>query len=108
MGRRQGRGGDGRLTVRSGTVAVRAAPGTARPPSPAARKPAPLFRRTKHETATAPVDRSAEPDTSISGQKKGRSTPSRKEAEALNKARAKVPRTRKEQNAARKLAQSES
>ena len=67
-----------------------------------------MFRRTKHETATAPVDRSAEPDTSIAGQKKGRPTPSRKEAEALNKARAKVPRTRKEQNAARKLAQSES
>jgi hypothetical protein len=63
-----------------------------------------LFRRTKHETIPEPV----ESDLSVAGQKKGRPTPSRKDAEALKKARAKVPRTRKEQNAARKLAQSES
>ena len=41
-------------------------------------------------------------------QKKGRPTPSRKEAEAANKARAKVPRTRKEMAAAQKLQRSES
>jgi DUF3043 family protein len=63
-----------------------------------------LFRRTKNETAPEPV----QTDASAASGKKGRPTPSRKEAEALNKARAKVPRTRKEQNAARRLAQSES
>lgn len=62
-----------------------------------------MFRRTKQEAAPEPV--ATDPGAS---QRKNRPTPSRKEAEALNKARAKVPRTRKEQNAARRLAQSES
>jgi len=60
-----------------------------------------LFRRTKSE----PAIESVEPTIS---QKKGRPTPTRKEAEAANKARAKVPRTRKEQAAARRLARAES
>ncbi|MBO0844905.1 MAG: DUF3043 domain-containing protein [Nocardioides sp.] len=63
-----------------------------------------MFRRTKPETAAEPVVADV-PDAS---QKKGRPTPSRKEAEALNKARNKVPRTRKEQAAARRLARSDS
>jgi hypothetical protein len=63
-----------------------------------------LFRRTKSDTAPAPV-----PDDEVtSAQKKGRPTPSRKEAEAANRARAKVPRTRKEMAAARKLERSTS
>jgi hypothetical protein len=49
-----------------------------------------LFRRTKHETAPSSVDQPVEPDPSVTGHKKGRPTPSRKEAEALNKARAKL------------------
>jgi Protein of unknown function (DUF3043) len=65
-----------------------------------------LFRRTKsepHASAETVADDSATP-----GQKKGRPTPSRRQAEAANKARAKVPRTRKEQNAARRLSRTES
>jgi DUF3043 family protein len=63
-----------------------------------------LFRRTKSEPAPANV----ETEASSAGTRKGRPTPSRKEAEALNKARNKVPRTRKEQAAARRLANTES
>ena len=63
-----------------------------------------MFRRTK--TETTPV--TDEPTPEASAQKKGRPTPSRKEAEAANKARAKVPRTRKEMAAAQKLQRSES
>jgi DUF3043 family protein len=63
-----------------------------------------LFRRTKSEPAPANV----ETEASSTGTRKGRPTPSRKEAEALNKARNKVPRTRKEQAAARRLANTES
>jgi hypothetical protein len=49
-----------------------------------------------------------EEETSAASRKKDRPTPRRKEAEALNKARSKVPRTRKEQAAARRLARGES
>ena len=63
-----------------------------------------MFRRTKPEPPAEPVG-SDDPATL---QKKGRPTPSRREAEAANKAKAKVPRTRKEQAAARRLARSES
>jgi hypothetical protein len=63
-----------------------------------------LFRRTKSET-TAPVETDAT-DSKVGG--KGRPTPSRKEAEAAAKARAKVPRTRKEQMAAQRAARGES
>jgi Flp pilus assembly protein TadB len=63
-----------------------------------------LFRRTKSETVPEPEVT----DLSDATQKKGRPTPTRKEAEALNKARNKVPRTRKEQAAARRLARSDS
>jgi hypothetical protein len=73
-----------------------------------------LFRRAK--TDPTPVDPTADPavdPTAASSartgvQKKGRPTPSRKEAEAARKARAKVPRTRKELAAAQKLARGES
>jgi hypothetical protein len=61
-----------------------------------------LFRRTKSDTAVEQV-----PDAEATG-KKGRPTPSRREVEAANKARAKVPRTRKERAAAAKLARAES
>ena len=63
-----------------------------------------MFRRTKPQTIPEP----GEPDSSATAQKKGRPTPSRKEAEALNKARNKVPRTRKEQAQARRLTRGES
>lgn len=63
-----------------------------------------MFRRTKPEPPAEPVGT----DDPATGQKKGRPTPSRREAEAANKAKAKVPRTRKEQAAARRLARSES
>jgi Flp pilus assembly protein TadB len=66
-----------------------------------------LFRRTKSETSPEPTE-SAESDPAAAAQKKGRPTPSRKEAEALNKARNKVPRTRKEQAEARRLSRGES
>jgi len=64
-----------------------------------------LFRRTKSEPESS-ADAVAH-DASAATQKKGRPTPSRREAEAANKARAKVPRTRKEQSAARRLARTE-
>lgn len=63
-----------------------------------------MFRRTKPEPPAEPVGT----DDPATDQKKGRPTPSRREAEAANKAKAKVPRTRKEQAAARRLARSES
>jgi hypothetical protein len=63
-----------------------------------------LFRRSKPEPPTEAV----ETDVPPARQKKDRPTPSRREAEAANKAKAKVPRTRKEQAAARRLARSES
>jgi len=65
-----------------------------------------LFRRTKSETS--PDSTASVESEEAAAQKKGRPTPSRKEAEALNKARNKVPRTRKEQAAARRLARGES
>jgi hypothetical protein len=64
-----------------------------------------LFRRTK---PASPTTESTETDDPARVQKKGRPTPSRREAEAANKARSKVPRTRKEQAAARKLSRTES
>ena len=63
-----------------------------------------MFRRTKTETTSVP----AEPIDEGTPQKKGRPTPSRKEAEAAAKARAKVPRTRKEMAAAQKAARGQS
>ena len=69
-----------------------------------------MFRRTKTASETpaqSPADRGVD-DGSETTQKKGRPTPSRREAEAARKARAKVPRTRKEQAAARRLARTES
>jgi DUF3043 family protein len=64
-----------------------------------------LFRRTKTEPET--TAHGTTDDVSGASQKKGRPTPSRRQAEAANKARAKVPRTRKEQAAARRLARTE-
>lgn len=66
-----------------------------------------MFRRTKPEAGPEPTE-SAESDLAAAAQKKGRPTPSRKEAEALNKARNKVPRTRKEQAEARRMSRGES
>ena len=63
-----------------------------------------MFRRTK--TETTPLAAEPTPETGV--QKKGRPTPSRKEAEAARKARAKVPRTRKEMAAAQKASRGES
>jgi hypothetical protein len=63
-----------------------------------------LFRRTKPDSARGADESSSDPTV----QKKGRPTPSRKEAEAAAKARAKVPRTRKEMAAARRVSRSES
>src|SRR3954449_12985484 len=65
-----------------------------------------LFRRPKSEPQTS-ADRAAD-DASPAARKKGRPTPSRREAEAANKAKAKVPRTRKEIAAARRLARADS
>jgi hypothetical protein len=66
-----------------------------------------VFRRTKPEAPTRqPADDAA--DLPSASRKKDRPTPTRREAEAANKARAKVPRTRKEQAAARRAARSES
>ncbi len=63
-----------------------------------------MFRRSKSETTSA-VE-SDPTDLKVGG--KGRPTPSRKEAEAAAKARAKTPRTRKEQMAAQRAARGES
>ncbi|MDX6371975.1 MAG: hypothetical protein QOD98_963 [Nocardioidaceae bacterium] len=60
-----------------------------------------MFRRTREEVATPPVDESRP-----SG--KGRPTPSRKEAEAAAKARAKPPRTKRGQAAAQRSTKGES
>jgi hypothetical protein len=59
-----------------------------------------VFRRNKSESP--PVD----PDDGDKAGRKGRPTPSRKEAEAAAKARAKTPRTRKEIAAAQRTARS--
>jgi hypothetical protein len=63
-----------------------------------------LFRRSQPDT---PAETAATPGQGT-GQKKGRPTPTRKEAQAAAKARAKVPRTRKEMAAANKAARSDS
>jgi hypothetical protein len=63
-----------------------------------------LFRRTKSEPGQA---QPAGADITPGVQKKGRPTPSRREAEAANKAKAKVPRTRKEAAAARRRSRTE-
>jgi hypothetical protein len=60
-----------------------------------------LFRRTREEVATPPLE-----ESKPSG--KGRPTPSRKEAQAAAKARAKPPRTRREQAAAQRTTKGES
>ena len=60
-----------------------------------------MFRRTREEVATPPLE-----ESKPSG--KGRPTPSRKEAEAAAKARAKPPRTRREQAAAQRATKGES
>ncbi|MCW2766403.1 MAG: integral rane protein [Nocardioides sp.] len=61
-----------------------------------------MFRRSKSETSS-PADQSGvKPDG------KGRPTPSRKEAEAAAKARAQVPRTRKDLARAQRAAKTES
>ncbi len=61
-----------------------------------------MFRRTKSET-----DAAAAPTVEKAGGK-GRPTPTRREAEEAAKARAKVPRTRKEMAKAQRSARSES
>lgn len=63
-----------------------------------------MFRRTKTETTPVPD----EPTDQTGPQKKGRPTPSRKEAEAAAKARAKPPRTRREMAAAQKASRTDS
>jgi len=60
-----------------------------------------LFRRTRQEAATPPLEESTPTG-------KGRPTPSRKEAQAAARARAKPPRTRKELAAAQRSGKSES
>ncbi len=64
-----------------------------------------MFRRNRSEAP--PVDTVAVTDAAAGGGK-GRPTPTRKEAEGAAKARDKVPRTRKEQAAAARLARSDS
>jgi hypothetical protein len=59
-----------------------------------------VFRRTKQDTAP--------PELTHKTGGKGRPTPTRKEAEAARLAKAKVPRTRKEQAAAQRAAKGES
>jgi hypothetical protein len=63
-----------------------------------------LFRRTRPESVASSAQSSASTDAG----KKGRPTPTRKEAQALAKARAKVPRTRKEMAAAQRASRTES
>jgi hypothetical protein len=65
-----------------------------------------LFRRTKSAPET-PAHTTTDDVPGVS-QKKGRPTPTRRDAEAANKARAKVPRTRKERAAAKRVTRSES
>ena len=60
-----------------------------------------MFRRSKSDTEIAPAAPAKDGG-------KGRPTPSRKEAQALAKERAKVPRTRKEMLAAQRVGKSES
>jgi hypothetical protein len=60
-----------------------------------------VFRRNKSESSTAEAH-SAKPDG------KGRPTPTRKEAEAARKARAKAPRNRREQAAAQRRQRADS
>jgi len=60
-----------------------------------------LFRRSKSDIEITPV-------APVKDGGKGRPTPSRKEAQALAKERAKVPRTRKEMLAAQRVGKSES
>lgn len=100
MGSRQGWRGDGRLG-RPGPEAARVTS------SLSSQEVSALFRRTKSETSPESAA-SVETDLQNAARKKGRPTPSRKEAEALNKARNKVPRTRKEQSEAKRLARGES
>ena len=64
-----------------------------------------MFRRTKSDPRALPETPAA--DSPAAGQKKGRPTPSRRQAEAANKARAKVPRTRKEMAAAKRMSRAE-
>lgn len=67
-----------------------------------------MFRRTKSESS--PEEQSsaqARIDAAADAQRKGRPTQSRREAEAANKLRAKVPRTRKERAAARRVARTD-
>jgi hypothetical protein len=64
-----------------------------------------VFRRSQSESDPTPVVADTSAPTS---ERKGRPTPSRKEAEAAAKARAKPPRTRKEIAAAEKLRRAES
>jgi hypothetical protein len=64
-----------------------------------------LFRRTKSEPDTS-TDTVAN-DVPTGNQGKGRPTPSRRDAEAANKARAKVPRTRKEMAAAKRVSRAD-
>jgi DUF3043 family protein len=61
-----------------------------------------VFRRTRQETTTPPDLTHHQPGT------KGRPTPTRKEAEAAAKARAKPPRTRRGQVAAQRAVKGES
>jgi hypothetical protein len=63
-----------------------------------------VFRRTRSEQQPA----AATPGAPADSQKKGRPTPSRREAEAANKLRTKVPRSRKERAAARRMARGDS
>jgi hypothetical protein len=64
-----------------------------------------VFRRSQSESDPTPVVADTSAPTS---ERKGRPTPSRKEAEAAAKARARPPRTRKEIAAAEKLRRAES
>ncbi len=63
-----------------------------------------MFRRDKTETTDTVVKTPTADGTPAVG--KGRPTPTRKEAEAARKAKAKTPRTRKEQAAAERAARS--